>query len=221
MEKKVKDYLSFIEKQPKGTIVGEYKQREPEGRTEEKKTLGEIKAGYANCMQCPLAKQGRSNVVFGHGNPKARLMFVGEGPGRDEDIQALPFVGRAGKLLTKIIQAMGLERKDIYISNIVKCRPPNNRAPLPNESQTCKNAILFKEIEIIQPEIICTLGATATQELLEKPISITKIRGTFIPFRNTLLMPTFHPAYLLRNPAKKKEVWLDMQNILKKLNSST
>jgi DNA polymerase len=179
--------------------------------------LDNLKQKHTNCSLCPLSEMGRANVVFGHGNPDAKLMFIGEGPGRDEDLQALPFVGRAGKLLTKIIEAMGLTRKDIYISNVVKCRPPQNRAPLPNESQICKNTILLKEIEIIQPKIICTLGATATQELLDRPVSISKIRGTFIPFHDTLLMPTFHPAYLLRNPQKKKDVWIDMQKVLEKL----
>jgi DNA polymerase len=204
----VKQYLKFLSKQPRGSAFSSMSK---------KQKLGALKKEFAKCTRCPLAKQGRQNVVFGHGNPEAKLMFIGEGPGRDEDIQALPFVGRAGKLLTKIIEAMGLKRADIYISNVVKCRPPNNRAPLPNESQTCKSSILHKEIEIIQPKIICTLGATATQEILEKPISISKIRGAFIPIGDLLLMPTFHPAYLLRNPQKKTEVWQDMKKIIEKL----
>jgi len=212
MEKNIEAYLSFLAKQPKGTV---YSDQAP-GKSK-KEQLEELKEKYRKCQECPLAQQGRTNVVFGHGNENAKLMFVGEGPGRDEDLQALPFVGRAGKLLTKIIEAMKMKREDVYISNIVKCRPPNNRAPLPNESEACKNNILFKEIEIIQPKIICTLGATATQELLGRPISISKIRGTFLEFKNRLLIPTFHPAYLLRNSTKKREVWIDMQAIIKKL----
>lgn len=215
--KDIKDFLDFTKNQPKGTVYGDSQSEKTEPLTKQQQ-LDNLKQKHTHCTLCPLSGMGRANVVFGHGNPDAKLMFVGEGPGRDEDLQALPFVGRAGKLLTKIIEAMKLTRKEVYISNIVKCRPPQNRAPLPNESQICKNTILFKEIEIIKPKIICTLGATATQELLEKPISITKIRGTFIPFRNTLLMPTFHPAYLLRNPQKKEEVWIDMQKIMEKLS---
>lgn len=230
----VKNYLKFAAKQPSGCLYQEagvtYDKascKTSQAQPTKQQLLNTLKAKYRECTSCPLAKQGRSNVVFGHGNPNATLMFVGEGPGRDEDLQALPFVGRAGKLLTKILQAMGLEREDVYISNIVKCRPPNNRAPLPNESQTCKSQILFEEMKIIQPKIICTLGATATRELLEQDqpqisqTSISKIRGTFIPFKNTLVMPTFHPAYLLRNPNKKREVWIDMQKIMEKLKSYT
>ena len=222
MQKKINDFLKFVSEQPKGTIYETPKRCTPKGPVSQtpltkQEQLKQLKKQSANCTLCPLATQGRKNVVFGNGNFDAKLMFVGEGPGRDEDLQALPFVGRAGKLLTKIIEAMGLKRTDVYISNIVKCRPPNNRAPLPDESQICKKSILFHEIEIIKPKIICTLGSTATQELLEKPISISKIRGTFIDFNNTLLMPTFHPAYLLRNPSKKLEVWNDMKKIMEKL----
>lgn len=212
MQEKINNYLNFLSKQPKGTVYGELKKMKTK-----QQQLNDLKTKYANCTLCPLSTQGRTNVVFGHGNPESKLIFVGEGPGRDEDIQALPFVGRAGRLLTKIIQAMGVKRKDVYISNIVKCRPPNNRAPLPNESTVCKKSILYREIEIIKPKIICTLGSTATQELLETPISITKVRGTFIEFNNALVMPTFHPAYLLRNPSKKLEVWNDMKKIMEKL----
>jgi DNA polymerase len=164
-----------------------------------------------------LAKQGRSQVVFGIGNPLTKLMFIGEGPGRDEDAQGKPFVGRAGQLLTKIIEAMKLTRDEIYISNVVKCRPPDNRTPLPNESDICKKLILFKEIDIIKPQIICALGATATQGLLGQDTSISKSRGVFFKFNDTLVLPTYHPAYLLRNPDAKKIVWEDMKKIMEKL----
>ena len=176
--------------------------------------LNYIKQACVACTACPLAIQGRTQVVFGHGNANAKLMFVGEGPGRDEDAQGFPFVGRAGQLLTKIIQAMGLERSDVYISNVVKCRPPNNRAPLPDESDTCKKIILLKELEIIKPKIICTLGATATQAILGDTVKISQVRGIFTNFNGYLVMPTYHPAYLLRNPIEKKTVWEDMKKIL-------
>jgi DNA polymerase len=164
-----------------------------------------------------LATQGRKQVVFGHGNSNATLMFVGEGPGRDEDQQGYPFVGRAGKLLTQIIEAMGLKREDVYISNVVKCRPPENRAPLPIESGTCKNLILFREIDIIQPKVICALGATALQALLGEDARLARYRGIFTEFRGFLLLPTYHPAYLLRNPVEKRTVWEDMKKIMAKL----
>lgn len=182
-----------------------------------KDALTELNTKYINCQACPLATQGRSQVVFGHGNPHATLMFVGEGPGRDEDKQGLPFIGRAGQLLTKIIEAMGLTREDVYISNVVKCRPPENRAPLPIESNTCKNLILYREIDIIQPKVICALGATALQSLLGEDARISKYRGVFTEFRGILLLPTYHPAYLLRNPAEKRTVWEDMKKIMEKL----
>lgn len=220
MEKKIKDYLSFLEKQPKGFVFSENNvSMKAQKNLPKQEALALLKEKFCSCTKCPLAKQGRQNVVFGHGNPEAKLMFVGEGPGRDEDIQAKPFVGRAGKLLTKILEAMGMKREDVYISNVVKCRPPNNRAPLPDESQVCKKSILFEEIKIIKPKIICTLGSVATQEILQKPIPISKIRGNFVELGDFLLMPTFHPAYLLRNPQKKKDVWLDMQKIMEKLQS--
>ena len=145
---------------------------------------------------CPLATQGRNTVVFGEGNPDARLMFIGEGPGRDEDLQGRPFVGRAGKLLNKIIEAMGLKREDVYISNVVKCRPPGNRTPLPEESNTCRSLLLFKQIDIIKPEVICTLGATAAQGLFNRDLKISRIRGTFQDLNGIAVMPTFHPAFL-------------------------
>lgn len=236
LDAQVKNYINFLKKQPKGFIYkddiakqSEAKQALPEAATistqetesdlkSRKDLLDEIKCNFKSCSECPLAKQGRSQVVFGVGNPFAKIMFVGEGPGRDEDAQGEPFIGRAGKLLTKIIEAMKLNRDEVYISNVVKCRPPNNRTPLPNESDICKKLILFKEVAIIKPQIICALGATATQGLLGPDATISKSRGIFFKLNNTLILPTYHPAYLLRNPDAKKIVWEDMKKIIEKLN---
>ena len=164
------------------------------------------------CVRCKLC-EGRSRIVFGTGDPEARLLFVGEGPGADEDRQGIPFVGKAGQLLNKIIDAMGLSRGQVYIANVVKCRPPDNRAPQPDETDAC-TPFLFRQIEIIAPRVIVALGAPATQALLDTTAGITKIRGTFREFRGIPVMPTFHPAYLLRNPAAKKEVWDDMRMVM-------
>lgn len=193
--------------------------------TEKINLLNQINIEHKNCNKCSLSKQGRKQVVFGQGNPNAKLMFIGEGPGRDEDIKGIPFIGRAGKLLTKIIEAMKFKRKDLYISNVVKCRPPNNRAPLPQESTTCKKSILFKEIEIIKPQIICCLGASASKAILGDHIKISKSRGKFFNFSvsskfNIKVMPTFHPAYLLRNPSAKRFVWDDMKKIISYLKNT-
>jgi DNA polymerase len=216
--KKLQTYINFLSNQTKGFL---YKGKNTKSQTKKNKEeqLKKLYSNYKNCQECPLAKLGRTQVVFGHGNPKTKLMFVGEGPGKDEDLQGSPFVGKAGKLLTKIINAMNLQREDVYITNVVKCRPPNNRLPLPQESEICKNLILFREIEIINPHIICTLGSCATQALLGDTIKITKVRGIFSKFYNHLIMPTFHPAYLLRNPIAKKAVWEDMKKIMEKLKT--
>jgi DNA polymerase len=168
-----------------------------------------------DCRRCKL-HEARHTIVFGSGNPQARLMFVGEGPGHDEDIQGLPFVGRAGNLLTQIIQAMGFTRDDVYIANVVKCRPPENRTPQPDETATC-SPFLLSQIDIIRPEVIVALGSQATQALLGTSAGITKVRGTFRNHgtdRPIPVMPTFHPAYLLRNPAAKKDVWDDMKKVM-------
>ena len=170
---------------------------------------------YKNCQQCPLSAT-RTHVVFGSGNPEARLLFVGEAPGFDEDKQGLPFVGAAGQLLTKIIEAMKLKREEVYIANCLKCRPPGNRNPLPSEIVSC-NPILARQIEIIQPVIVCALGKFAAQTLLATERPISRLRGQFHNFHGIKLMPTFHPAYLLRNPADKKLVWEDAQKIMKEL----
>ena len=177
--------------------------------------LAELEKKYKNCLQCPLSET-RTQVVFGSGNPGARLMFIGEAPGFDEDKHGLPFVGAAGQLLTKIIEAMKLKREDVYIANCLKCRPPGNRNPLPSEIEAC-NPILTKQIEIIEPEIVCALGKFAAQTLLSTTEPISRLRGKFHDFHGIKLMPTFHPAYLLRNPADKKLVWEDAQKIMREL----
>lgn len=218
--KKLADFLVFLSQQPTGFVYRGTRKKTAaslSGKQTPKQELEKLFCQYINCTACPLGTQGRTQVVFGNGNAQTKLMFVGEGPGRDEDEQGLPFVGRAGQLLTNIIEAMGLKREDVYISNVVKCRPPGNRAPLPIESNTCKNLLLFKEIDIIKPRIICTLGATATQALLGEDTKITKARGMFFHFNGILTLPTYHPAYLLRNPAEKKTVWEDMKKIMAKL----
>ena len=168
--------------------------------------------GIGDCRRCKLCEK-RTTIVFGTGDPLARLMFVGEGPGHDEDLQGLPFVGKAGQLLNQIIQAMGLRREQVYIANVVKCRPPDNRAPQPDETAAC-TPFLFRQIEIIRPAVIVALGSPSAQALLETSVGITKIRGTFRSFRDIPVMPTFHPAYLLRNPAAKREVWEDMKKVM-------
>ncbi len=169
---------------------------------------------YKDCPECPLAKLGQTNMVFGTGNPDAKLMFIGEAPGKEEDLAGEPFVGRAGKLLTKIIQEMGLSRQEVYITNVVKSRPPNNRTPTVEEREIGKKLILVKEIEIIKPTIICTLGASATKALLGDTIQISHVRGTFASYHDITVMPTYHPAYLLRKPAAKHIVLEDMKKIM-------
>ncbi len=174
-------------------------------------TLEGIKRELGDCTRCQLHK-GRKSVVFGDGNPHARLVFVGEAPGREEDLQGKPFVGQAGELLTRIIQAIDLTREEVYITNIVKCRPPQNRDPEPDEIKTCL-PFLIKQLETIGPKIICALGTFAAQTLLETTERISALRGHFHPYHNARLMPTYHPAFLLRNPRFKKDVWEDMKAI--------
>lgn len=176
-------------------------------------TLDEVRDRLGDCTRCKLS-DGRQNIVFGDGNPDAVLMFVGEGPGRDEDIQGIPFVGRAGQLLTKIIEAIDLKREDVYIANIVKCRPPENRNPEPDEVKACI-PFLMDQIEAIRPQIIVTLGGVATNNLLGTKGSLGSVRGRFhtLDLSGCLVMPTFHPAFLLRSPAKKREAWEDMKKV--------
>jgi uracil-DNA glycosylase len=166
----------------------------------------------SDCTRCKLHR-GRTKLVFGDGNPKAELVFVGEGPGRDEDQQGLPFVGRAGKLLNQMIEAMGLQRKDVYICNVVKCRPPENRAPEKDEVETC-SPFLLRQLDAIAPKVIVCLGSIAAQTLLETNRGISHFRGEWMEFRGTKLMATYHPAYLLRNPSAKGEVWKDLQKVM-------
>jgi uracil-DNA glycosylase family 4 len=175
-------------------------------------TLPRIREDIGDCTRCKLHK-GRTKIVFGTGNPNADLMFVGEGPGRDEDLSGEPFVGRAGKLLTDMIKAMGLQREDVYIANVVKCRPPENRLPERDEIATC-SPYLMRQIDTIKPKVICTLGSCSAQTLLQTAQGISKLRGEWFDFRGTKLMPTYHPAYLLRNPAAKPEVWKDLQKVM-------
>lgn len=176
------------------------------------KLLENLFAPYQNCTLCPLAKLGRTNIVFGEGNPNADLMLIGEGPGRDEDRQGRPFIGRSGILLTKTLKALGIARDDLYIANIVKCRPPNNRAPLPNELSICKRLLLEKQIRIIKPKVICTLGSCATRTLLQTKAGITQLRGSLFSYQSIQLIPTFHPAYLLRNPKELYKMALDLES---------
>ena len=165
-----------------------------------------------NCTRCKLHK-ARTQIVFGVGNPKAELVFVGEGPGRDEDEQGEPFVGRAGKLLTQMIEAMSLRREDVYICNVVKCRPPENRLPEKDEIATC-SPFLMRQLGVINPKVICCLGACSAQTLLETTQGISRFRGEWFDFRGAKLIATYHPAYLLRNPAAKSEVWKDLQKVM-------
>lgn len=165
-----------------------------------------------DCSRCKLHTLGRRQVVFGVGNPNADLMFVGEAPGADEDIQGEPFVGRAGQLLTKIIEAIDMKREDVYIANVIKCRPPQNRNPEPDEVEQCE-PFLFRQIETIKPKVIVALGKFAAQSLLKSTEPITRLRGREYRYRDAILMPTYHPAYLLRNPSSKREVWEDMKRV--------
>jgi uracil-DNA glycosylase len=171
-----------------------------------------VRADLGECTRCKLHK-GRIQLVFGTGNAAARLMFVGEGPGAEEDEQGVPFVGRAGQLLTQIIKAMGLEREDVYIANVVKCRPPGNRNPEPDEIEQCE-PFLMRQMDVIKPAVVVALGKFAAQTLLRTTEPISKIRGRFHQVGDTRVMPTFHPSYLLRNPAAKRDVWEDMKAVM-------
>ncbi len=172
--------------------------------------LAAVRADIGDCTRCKLHTLGRKQIVFGVGNPEADLMFVGEAPGADEDLQGIPFVGRAGQLLTKIIEAIDLRREDVYIANVIKCRPPQNRNPEPDEVETCE-PFLFQQIDIIKPKVIVALGKFAAQALLRTLDPISRLRGRVYHYRGAKLIPTFHPAYLLRNPSSKREVWEDMK----------
>lgn len=178
-----------------------------------------VRTELGDCHRCPLGGL-RHRLVFGEGDPHAVLVFVGEAPGADEDAQGRPFVGRAGQLLTKIIVAMGLKRDEVYICNILKCRPPGNRNPQPEEIASCE-PFLIRQLEAIRPRVICALGSFAAHTLLKSEAPITVLRGRFHSYQGIPLMPTYHPAYLLRNPGAKKQVWEDVQMIMKALGEGT
>ncbi|MBI1920444.1 MAG: uracil-DNA glycosylase [Geobacter sp.] len=177
-----------------------------------RETLDEIRQSMGECGRCSLG-DGRTNLVFGVGNPHARLVFVGEAPGRDEDLKGEPFVGEAGHLLTKIIQAMGFERSEVYICNVLKCRPPNNRDPLPSEVEAC-GSFMLRQVRSIGPQVIVALGRFAAQTLLSTNTPISKLRGQFHDYHGIPLMPTYHPAALLRDAALKRDVWEDMKQVM-------
>jgi DNA polymerase len=181
-------------------------------------TFADIWAEIGNCTRCPLYER-RTHIVHTDGNQNARLMFVGEAPGADEDAQAKPFVGRAGQLLTKIIEAIGFKREEVLIGNVNRCRPPGNRPPTPEEVAMCK-PFLLREIAAVQPEVIVVLGNTAMRNLLDIKQGITKVRGEFQDYHGVKVMPTFHPAYLLRDPSKKKETWEDLKKVRDYLDST-
>jgi DNA polymerase len=181
-------------------------------------TFEQLAVEASRCTRCPLHAT-RTNVVFGVGDPRAELLFVGEAPGHDEDIQGQPFVGRAGQLLTRIIEAMGRRREDVYICNVLKCRPPENRNPLPAEVEECSH-FLLRQIEIIAPKVIVALGAFAVRVLLETDERVSRLRGRFHDFHGIPVMPTYHPAFLLRNPASKRDVWEDMKLVMAVLSGA-
>ena len=198
-----------LETLPKGKITAK--------KSGGSKTLEQIREELGDCTRCRLC-EGRKNIVFGVGNPNAQLMFIGEGPGRDEDIQGEPFVGRAGQLLTKIIEAMGMKRSDVYIGNVIKCRPPENRTPLPDEIATCI-PFLHQQIDSIRPKAIVCLGAVAYKSLLQTEAPISRMRGQWQEYKGIKVMPTYHPAFLLRNPDAKRLVWEDMKKVRDTLNN--
>lgn len=198
-----------VEAPTAANIAKRQKSKDPESR------LRQVREELGDCRRCKLAS-GRKNLVFGVGNPKAELLFIGEAPGADEDRQGIPFVGKAGQLLTKIIRAMGLSRDDVYICNIIKCRPPENRDPENDEIEQCE-PFLVRQVEAIEPKVIVTLGRFAAQSLLRSTAPISRIRGRWQSWRGVPVMPTFHPAFLLRNPEQKRPVWEDMQEVMKRL----
>lgn len=204
---------------PKGAIVmARYKQVQPTPLIPPlmpEDSLEQIARDLTDCSRCKLC-QKRTHIVFGEGNPHAQLVFIGEGPGEQEDLQGRPFVGKAGQLLDRMIAAIGLAREQVYIANVVKCRPPGNRNPEPDEIQAC-SPFLYRQLELLRPQVIVALGKFAAQTLLQTDEGITRLRGHFRPYRGAKLMPTFHPSYLLRNPGAKKEAWHDLQLVAQEL----
>lgn len=188
---------------------GDTSERET-GAPETHEALALIRDDIGDCTRCKLHTLGRKQIVFGVGNPNADLMFVGEAPGADEDVQGIPFVGRAGQLLTKMIEAMGFRRDDVYIANVIKCRPPDNRNPEPDEVEMCEQ-FLFRQIASIQPKVIVALGSFAAKALLKTQTPISRLRGRVYEYHGAKLVPTFHPSYLLRTPGQKREAWEDLK----------
>jgi DNA polymerase len=216
-DEKIHDFLIKVlskEKDQK-SIQSHYSVNADISSSKKQDALKKLFEELGDCQRCGLSK-GRKNIVFGEGNPAAQLMFIGEGPGREEDLQGRPFVGDAGQVLTNLIKKMGLKRKDVYIANIVKCRPPNNRDPEEEEKATC-SPFLEKQIEIIKPIIIVALGRIAAHTLTGSTIPITKMRGNFFKYKDIPVMPTFHPAYLIRNPKDKWLTWEDAQKVIERL----
>jgi uracil-DNA glycosylase family 4 len=183
-----------------------------QGAPEAAETLDLVRIDLGDCTRCKLHALGRRQIVFGAGNPDASLMFIGEAPGHDEDVQGIPFVGRAGQLLTRIIEAIGLRREDVYIANVIKCRPPENRNPEADEVARCE-PFLFRQVAVIKPRVIVALGTFAAQTLLRTNDPISRLRGNVYRFGTSSLVPTFHPAYLLRSPERKRDVWEDMKKV--------
>lgn len=221
MAKREKKYPDEVPPAPQETLFGEVTPQDAESLPRVNETLEDIWKDIGVCMRCPLCCQGRTHVVNSEGNRSARLMFVGEAPGADEDASGRPFVGRAGQLLNKIIEAIGLKREDVFIGNVNRCRPPQNRTPTTAEAAICK-PFLLREIAVVRPDVIVVLGNTAMKNLLDTKEGITKLRGKFQDYRGIKVMPTFHPAYLLRDPSKKREAWDDMKTVrdyLKKVAS--
>ena len=204
---------------PQETLFGEITPKDELSLPREGETYEDIRNDIGLCMRCPLCCEGRSKVVHSEGNPKARLMFVGEAPGADEDASGRPFVGRAGQLLNKIVEAIGMKREDVFIGNVNRCRPAGNRTPTAAEAATCK-PFLLREIALLKPDVIVVLGNTAMKNLLETKEGITKLRGNFMDYKGIKVMPTFHPAYLLRDPSKKRETWEDMKKVREYLNKT-
>ena len=204
--------------EPRETLFGDITPKDDLSLGRPGETFEDIRADIGECVRCPL-HQGRTHIVHTEGQTSARLMFVGEAPGADEDASGRPFVGRAGQLLNKIIEAIGLKRDDVLIGNVNRCRPPGNRTPTTEEARTCK-PFLLREINIARPDVIVVLGNTAMKNLLDTKEGITRLRGQFQDYRGIKVMPTFHPAYLLRDPSKKREVWDDMKKVRDYLNET-
>jgi uracil-DNA glycosylase family 4 len=216
MTPKAKTTALAVPVMPEAGLFKVMKPKPESGVTDPVQALRLIREDLGDCTRCRLSKQGRKQIVFGVGNPKAELMFIGEAPGADEDQQGEPFVGRAGQLLNNMIKAMGLRREDIYIANIIKCRPPGNRTPERDECDTC-SPFLMRQIAAIKPKAIVALGAVAAKTLLAINSPMSEFRGRWFDFRGTKLAVTYHPAFLLRDPRQKKETWKDLQMVMKEL----